>query len=251
MSLLTEHRRPPATREVAPWEMAVQALPALSFVLTFGLFFVDKNRQARSVLGSGRGLLTVAVIVVGYVVLGVLLRRLAGARWVAPVVLAGVVLGLAAWIVRPYYVDETADRRLVAGPVQEAAPSAPPAPAPAAAAPAPPPAPAGPVRLSQGTIVGLGGHDASGTISVLRTPEGTSVVRFEGFDIEGVPDPRVYVVQGRDVRRPGGLDLGRLRGNRGQVLDYALPAGTDAGSGWTVLVWCRAFSVPVAHATQT
>jgi hypothetical protein len=252
VSLLTEDRRARAAREVAPWEMVVQALPAVAFLLTFGLFFVDKNRQARSVLESGRGLLTVAVIVVGYVVIGVLLRRLAGARWVAPVVLAGVVLGLAAWIVRPYYVDETADRRLVADPVQEAAPPAPAAPAQAAPAEAaPPPAPAGPVRLSQGSIVGLGGHDASGTISVLRTPEGTSVVRFEGFDIEGVPDPRVYVVQGRDVRRPGGVELGRLRGNRGQVLDYALPAGTDAGPGWTVLVWCRAFSVPVAHATQT
>lgn len=251
MSLLTEDRRARSSREVAPWEMAVQALPAIAFLATFGLFFVDKGRQARSVLGSGRGLLTVAVIVGGYVVLGVLLRRLPGARWVAPVVLAGVVLGLAAWIVRPYYVDDTAERRLVTGPVQEAAPSAPPAADRSAPTPAPPPAPAGPVRVSQGTIVGLAGHDGSGTISVVRTPEGTSVVRFEGFEIEGVPDPRVYVVQGRDARRPGGVDLGRLRGNRGQVLDYALPAGTDAGPGWTVLVWCRAFSVPVANATQT
>ena len=253
MSLLTDDRRAGTPSDVAPWEVAVQALPALAFLATFGVFFVDKNRQARSVLGSGRGLLAVAAIAGGYVVLGATLRRLAGARWVAPVVLAAVVLGLAAWIVRPYYVDEKAERRLVSGPVSQAMTRAP-APAQATAAtpsPASPPVPAGPVRVSHGDIVGLGGHDASGTISIVRTAEGTSVVRFEGFDIEGVPDPRVYLVQGSGGRRPGGIDLGRLRGTRGQVLDYAVPAGTDAGPGWTVLVWCRAFSVPVAHATQT
>lgn len=90
------------------------ALPAVCFLLTFGWFFVDKNREARSVLGSPTGLFAVALIVAGYAVVALLVRRFARRSWMSPVVLTAVVLGLAAWIVRPYYVDETVERRLLA-----------------------------------------------------------------------------------------------------------------------------------------
>jgi hypothetical protein len=179
----------------------VSLLPALAFLATFGFFFVDKNREARTVFRSGRGLLTIAVIIVGYV-------------------------------------DETANRRLVAGPV-----AAQDTPAPAGTSIP------GPVRLSTGVFRGIG-HDASGSASIIRNADGALVVRFEDFDIEGVPDPRVHLIKGADVRDAGGVSLGRLTGNQGHVLDFAVPAGTDAGPGWTVLVWCRAFAVPVANATQ-
>jgi hypothetical protein len=243
------------------WTRALNVLPAIAFLATFGVFFVHKNREARTVFKSGRGFLTMVAIIGGYLAIGFVLRRFVRWSWVAPVVLTATVLILAAWIVRPYYVDETANRVLVAGPVRDASDGAAPAPAEAppastpAGPPAPPPpaaapAPSGPVRVSSGAIEGLG-HDARGSISVIRNADGRLVVRFERFDIEGVPDPRVYLVEGTDVRKPGGVDLGRLRGNRGQVLDYAVPAGTDVGPGWTVLVWCRAFSVPVANATQS
>ena len=222
-------------------------LPALAFLATFGLFFVDKSREARTVLKSGRGILTVAAIVAGYVLVALITRRLARRAWAAPLVLTIVVLSLAAWIVRPYYVDETAGRTLVAGPVGEA-------PMPAAASDAgsaPAGAGAPPAqRISTGGLRGIG-HDASGSVSVIRNVDGSLVVRFENFDIEGVPDPRVYLVEGADRRSPGGVTLGRLQGNRGEVLDYAVPADVSAGPGWTVLVWCRAFSVPIANATQT
>ena len=227
------------------------ALPALAFLATFGVFFVDKSREARTVLDSGRGLLTVAAIVVGYVVLAVLVRRLARGARVAPLALTAVVLALAAWIVRPYYTEERVNRRLVAGPVD-----APTAAAPTAVAPgsetAPPASevPAGPRRVSTGRLQGIG-HDASGSISLIRNADGSLVVRFEDFDIEGAPDPRVHLLEGENRRSPGGVSLGRLQGNKGQVLDYAVPAGSNAGPGWTVLVWCRAFSVPIANATQT
>lgn len=243
------------------------ALPSLVFLATFGAFFVDKNRQARTVLGSGRGVLAVLAIVVGYAALSLVVRRLSRHRWVAPVLLSFAILGLAAWIVRPYYVDETVDRRLIAGPVGEMSttptamdqPAAEPGPAPEPA-PAPPPAPTpepsptpkpAPVatRLSAGQIAGID-HEARGRVSIIRAPDSSLVVRFEDFDIEGVPDARVYLVPGRDARRPGGVSLGKLPGNRGTVLDIAVPAGVDAGPGWTVLVWCGAFSVPVANASQ-
>ena len=224
----------------------ISALPALAFLATFGVFFVTKNRESRTVFSSGRGLLTVAAIVVGYVVIGLLLKRVARWSWVPPLVLTAVVLGLAAWIVRPYYVDETVEQRLVSGPVKDASAAAEtPDPTVGKGEPARPAA----VRLSAGRIEGID-HDAEGTISIIEQPDGARVVRFEDFDIEGTPDPVVYLVEGDDVEDEGGTELGGLEGNRGAVLDYAVPSGAEAGPGWTVLVWCRAFAVPIANATQ-
>jgi hypothetical protein len=246
--------RPPSS-SLPVWVRLLQALPLVAGLATFGVFFVDKNREARTVLGSGRGILATVAVVGGYVVIAFVLRRYVRWAWLPPLVLTAVVLGLAAWIVRPYYVDTTANRRLVTGPVAEPAPPPPsepavPAPAAAPATPAVPAAPAAPVRVSTGRLEGLG-HDASGSVSLVRNPDGSLVVRLENFSIEGVPDPRVYLAPGVDVQQAGGVSLGRLQANRGQVFDYAVPAGTDAGTGWTFLVWCRAFSVPVANATQT
>jgi hypothetical protein len=236
---VSSSRRPTALRLIA-------LLPAAAFLATFGVFFVDKNRQARTVLGSGRGLLTVAAIVGGYLTIGFVLRRLRWA-WLAPVVLTTIVLGLAAWIVRPYYVDETANRQLVTGPVRNASdppPTEPSEPAPQPGQQEPP----GPVRIGAGSLQGID-HEAAGTAALLRTADLSYVVRLETFDIEGSPDPQVYLVAGEDVRDPGGVALGRLPGNVGTVLDIAVPDGTDAGPGWTLLVWCGRFAVPIANAT--
>ncbi len=238
-------RPAPAERPNHRWlEWLLGALPALTFLATFGVFFVHKNREARTVVKSGRGLLTLTALVVGYIVVALVIRWLARRAWVAPVVLTMVILALAAWIVRPYYVDETAERRLVMGPVAETPTAS------ALTGDAPPTSQTPPMaqRISTGRLRGIG-HDASGSVSLIRNPDGSLVVRFESFDVEGTPDPRVYLIEGNDKRSPAGVSLGRLKGNRGQVLDYAVPAGPSAGPGWTVLVWCGAFSVPIANAT--
>lgn len=235
-----------AGRPTHRWlEWLLGALPALAFLTTFGVFFVHRNREARTVVRSARGLLTLAALVVGYIVLALVVRWWARRAWVAPVLLTMVILGLAAWIVRPYYVDETAERRLVTGPLAEA----PTASASTGDAPSALQTPPMAQRISTGRLRGIG-HDASGSVSLIRNPDGSLVVRFEGFHVEGTPDPRVYLIEGNDKRSPAGVSLGRLKGNRGQVLDYAVPAGPSAGPGWTVLVWCGAFSVPIANATQ-
>src|SRR5207245_6102063 len=100
-------------------------------------------------------------------------------------------------------------------------------------------APAGPVRLSAGPLHGIG-HSARGEAEIIRRPDGSFVVRFSNFDIQSVPDPIVYVVRGETREDTGGgIQLGGLRGNVGNTSDYAVPAGTDVGPGWTVVVWCR------------
>ena len=86
---------------------------------------------------------------------------------------------------------------------------------------------------------------------MFRLPDGSLVVGLENIDIEPGPDYHVYVVRGTDREdRGGGTYLAGLRGNQGtQYYDVPREAG-EIGEGWTVLVWCRAFGVPIANATQ-
>jgi hypothetical protein len=108
-----------------------------------------------------------------------------------------------------------------------------------------------PIRVSSGRLTGID-HDASGTASVYRQPDGSFVVALESIDVEPGPDYHVWVVQGRDRRSPGdGIELAKLKGNQGTQY-YEVPrTSADIGDGWTVLIWCRAFGVPVAAATQS
>jgi hypothetical protein len=106
-----------------------------------------------------------------------------------------------------------------------------------------------PARIASGPLRGID-HDASGTASIYRRPDGSYVVGLEDIDIEPGPDYQVYVVRGSDREEPGdGTHLSGLRGNQGTQY-YEVPADAgEVGEGWTVLVWCRAFGVPVANAS--
>jgi Electron transfer DM13 len=235
---------PPSRRRRSWPERLAAALPGAFLAAVFGFFFITKFDAAWTATKSAQAMLVIAGIVVGWVVLGWLLRRFVRWVWIRSAILSVIAVAIAVVIVRPYYVDTVDNTRLVKGPVQDASGVV-----PAAPAPGPAPAPATPVRVSTGGLEGIG-HSASGEASIIREPDGSYVVRFSNFDIEGTPDPIVYVVQGEDRDDPDGVDLGRLRGNVGTDSDYAVPRGTEPGSGWTVLVWCRAFAVPIANASQ-
>lgn len=116
---------------------------------------------------------------------------------------------------------------------------------------APAPVVAAPTKVSSASLHGID-HDATGTASVYRQPDGSFVVALEDIDVEPGPDYHVWVVPGRDRRSPGdGIELAKLRGNQGtQYYEVPRDAPTDLGTDWTVLIWCRAFGVPVANATQ-
>ena len=92
-------------------------------------------------------------------------------------------------------------------------------------------------------------HDATGRVLLLDDGSGGVVVRFEDLDVEPGPDYFVHLVPGAGREDPdGGVRLAKLRGNRGDQ-NYAVPPGTAVDRPVTVLIWCRAFAVPVAAAT--
>lgn len=75
--------------------------------------------------------------------------------------------------------------------------------------------------------------------------DGATVVRFEDFSVELGPDYLLHVVPGAGATSPGGQSLGPLQATRG---DLNVPVANVSGVV-TVLIWCRAYAVPVAAAT--
>jgi hypothetical protein len=119
--------------------------------------------------------------------------------------------------------------------------------APAAAGVSAAPAPA-PTELGRAIFEPLD-HSVSGSAVLLDLGGGVQAVRFENFTVQPGPDYLVYVVNGRDARRPdGGTELGQLKGTRGSQ-NYEVPAQAVGSGPVTVLIWCRAFAVPIANAT--
>ncbi len=113
-----------------------------------------------------------------------------------------------------------------------------------------------PIKLSSGSFVGADSfHQGSGDVGVYALDDGSQVLRFENLDVTNGPDLHVILspvgsAEGRDdVMAPGYVDLGSLKGNKGDQ-NYDVPAGTDLSSGeWTVVIYCQPFHVIFATAT--
>jgi Electron transfer DM13 len=134
--------------------------------------------------------------------------------------------------------------------VRESFPTPGPSPAGApSAGPAPPSgSPTTAEVVARGSLTGID-HRASGDVLLVVPAHGPAVVRLEALDVEPGPDYVVDLVPGTGATTPdGGVRLDRLRGNRGDQ-NYPVPAGTPLDRPLTVLIWCRAFAVPVAAAT--
>lgn len=259
--LLQPHPSPASG--AARWRGAAVRLAVVVAVLAVAS--LARPSQVRTTLTSPSALLRIAALVLVVVVWSLLVRRFVRARPLRAGLLALPVVAVVALILVPSFrttrVDEalpTTAADLVGradpAPVPtDASTQATPAPTPAepgASTPTtPPPALSGPVTVTTGTLRGIG-HRASGGARILRLADGTPFVRLDDISIESGPDYVVHLVPGPDRRRPGGgVELGRLRAVEGSH-SYAIPPGTDLSGELTVLVWCRAFAVPVAAATQ-
>jgi hypothetical protein len=134
--------------------------------------------------------------------------------------------------------------------VHERVITAAPAPAPAqrdgASAPPARPSP-GPTEVARGRFRSHE-HTTAGAARVIRDTDGRRYLTLTSFSTSPGPDLRVRLVRGgsADGGADGAIDLGGLKGNRGDQ-QYAIPRGVDL-DGRTVVIWCRAFSAPFGSA---
>ncbi|MCY0956894.1 DM13 domain-containing protein [Streptomyces sp. H27-H5] len=121
---------------------------------------------------------------------------------------------------------------------------------PTAAATASPSAPAGPRTLAQGSLISHE-HATTGTVKLVRLPDGSRTLRLENLDTSNGPDLRVWLTdapvkegkEGWEVFDDGKyVSLGKLKGNKGDQ-NYEIPADVDLADYTSVTIWCDRFNV--------
>ena len=97
-------------------------------------------------------------------------------------------------------------------------------------------------------------HRGSGTATIYRTPDGSEVLRLEGLNVTNGPALHVVLSTHPDperseqVKQEGYVDLGDLKGNRGNQ-NYPIPAGVDTSVHKSVVIYCYPFAVVFSVAT--
>ncbi len=97
-------------------------------------------------------------------------------------------------------------------------------------------------------------HRGSGAATIYRTPEGSEVLRLEDLNVTNGPALHVVLSTHPDperseqVKQEGFVDLGDLKGNRGNQ-NYPIPAGVDTSIHKSVVIYCYPFAVVFSVAT--
>ena len=97
-------------------------------------------------------------------------------------------------------------------------------------------------------------HRGSGTATIYRTPDGSEVLRLENLDVTNGPALHVVLsthpdpTRSQHVKQEGYVDLGDLKGNRGNQ-NYPIPAGVDTSIHKSVVIYCYPFAVVFSVAT--
>lgn len=224
-------------------------------VAAVGVVIALRPEIVTGTFSSAQSVLKVVGLVVAWIVFSFLVRRFVAnpvARTAIIAVAGATVLFVT---VLPYFRDKSVDEALPTATAPSTVITAEAAQANAPATPATTEAPApvqtGPQKVTTGHLRGLAGHRGAGEAAIYRQPDGSHLVRLEDFDVSSVPSPVLYLVPGANRQGiEGAVKLGGLRGNNGSQ-NFTVPAGTDVSGSQTVLVWCDAFSVPVAGANQT
>lgn len=101
-------------------------------------------------------------------------------------------------------------------------------------------------RVSMGRFRS-GAHETQGLATIYELG-GKRVLRLTEFATSNGPDVHVYLVAAPDVtneatvKQAGFVDLGSIKGNRGDQ-NYDIPAGVDLAKYRTATIWCKRFSV--------
>jgi hypothetical protein len=92
-------------------------------------------------------------------------------------------------------------------------------------------------------------HRGSGSATIYALPDGKRVLRFENFAVTNGPALSVYLVRDANADVDSGyLDLGKLKGNKGNQ-NYEIPADADLSAYQSIVIWCVPFRVTFATAT--
>ena len=97
-------------------------------------------------------------------------------------------------------------------------------------------------------------HRGSGTATIYRTPDGSEIVRLEDLNVTNGPALHVVLSthpnpeRSEQVKQEGYVDLGDLKGNRGNQ-NYPIPAGVDTSVHKSVVIYCYPFAVVFSVAT--
>ena len=109
-----------------------------------------------------------------------------------------------------------------------------------------------PAPLASGRFHGVA-HNATGSATIYQLADGNRLLRFSDFETSNGPELHVYLVAAADatdsdmVKNAGFIDLGALKGNRGDQ-NYQVAANVDLAKYRAATVWCRRFGVNFATA---
>ena len=106
-----------------------------------------------------------------------------------------------------------------------------------------------PVELKAGSFRDADSfHKGSGDATIYSAPGGGLLLRLEDLNVTNGPalhvilSPHPDPMRPSDVKQPGYVDLGPLKGNRGDQ-NYTIPAGVEVSAMGSVVIYCKPFSV--------
>ena len=106
-----------------------------------------------------------------------------------------------------------------------------------------------PVALSVGSFRDADSfHRGSGNATIYSAPGGGLLLRLEDLNVTNGPalhvilSPHPDPMRSPDVKQAGYVDLGPLKGNRGDQ-NYSIPTGYDVSAAGSVVIYCKPFSV--------
>lgn len=97
-------------------------------------------------------------------------------------------------------------------------------------------------------------HKGTGQATIYSTPDGGYLLRLEELSVTNGPALHVFLSPHEDpsnpeeVKTPGYVDLGKLKGNRGNQ-NYPIPSDADISAINSVVIYCKPFSVVFSVAT--
>ena len=112
-----------------------------------------------------------------------------------------------------------------------------------------PGAPAEPTKIKSGRFRDAdGAHKGSGEAVIYRGSDGLNLLRLENLQVTNGPalhvilSPHANPQSREDLKTPGYVDLGSLKGNVGNQ-NYPIPEGVDVDALGSVVIYCMPFHV--------